>query len=233
MKRFLPILAGLAFGAATANSFAADWDYRVTPYLWASSLDGTQGIAGRSVELDAGFSDLVEFLDIGFAARVEGQAENWGWFADAFYVQLSDEKNLPVGSIGGQIKQKIAELGVTYSLSPGLEALVGARYQESRAKLDFPAALPTLRTDEDWTDGFVGLRWTPVDGDKWRLWLRGDVGAGDSDQVWFGEVGLSYRFNETYSLVGGYRHLDTEYENGGFTWDMTQSGLGVGLTITW
>ena len=68
MNKTIPVLALVALGAASPVGAAADWDYAVTPYLWASGLDGTQGIAGRTVELDAGFGDLVEFLDIGFAA---------------------------------------------------------------------------------------------------------------------------------------------------------------------
>lgn len=224
----IAILAGLCSAPASAQ----DWSYSLTPYIWATGLDGEQGFAGRTVEVDAGFGDLVEFLDFGFAAHIEGQTDRWGWFGDVFYSKLSDEKNLPAATLDGETTQTIMEAGLTYRLTPTLEGLAGLRYQESDLELTL-AGVGSIDGDESWVDGFVGARWTPVQGNQWRLWLRGDVGAGESDFVWHAAAGVGYSFNERYALIAGYRHLDTDYESDGFTWDIAQSGLGLGLEIAW
>jgi hypothetical protein len=208
------------------------WSYQFTPYLWATSIDGTQGIGGRDFDVDASASDLLDFLDIALAGRLEGQGPQWGWFGDAFYAKLSDETNLPTGTLDGRFKQTILEGGLSYRFSEMLDGLAGVRYQELDARLRFPA-LGTLRGDEGWVDGFVGLRLKTPDAGKWRAWLRGDIGAGDSDLVWSATVGGGYQFNETVSLLVAYRHLDTDYEKDGFKWDIAMSGLGLGLGISW
>src|SRR5215212_11866756 len=35
------------------------WTYRLTPYLWAPSLNGTQTVRGRTIDVDVSFYDLV------------------------------------------------------------------------------------------------------------------------------------------------------------------------------
>ncbi len=217
---------------SSSPGFANEWNYSLTPYLWATAIDGTQGVGGQTVELDASFGDLLEILDIGLAAHFEANSQQWGWFGDVFYAELSDKKNRPVGTLGGEIKQTVAELGATYRLNDTLEGLVGLRYQESDTRLRI-LNVGTRRAEEKWTDGFAGLRWTPIDNGKWQFRLRGDIGAGDSDLVWLGYLGLGYQFNDKVALQAGYRYLDTDYEDGGFTWDIAQSGLGLGISFYW
>jgi hypothetical protein len=65
------------------------------------------------------------------------------------------------------------------------------------------------------------------------LWLRGDIGAGGSDLVWLAAIGGGYRFNDRVALLLGYRHLDTDFEEDGFTWDVALAGVGVGVEFTW
>jgi predicted porin len=228
MKVTGAVLAGLLSTSVAAQ----DWQYGFTPYLWASSLDGTQTVAGRSFDVDAGFSDLVEFIDVGFAAHLEAQNDQWGWFTDAFYVKLSDEANLPQVALNGEVKQEIYEAGMSYRLNDSLEGLAGLRHQKSDIEIE-ARGIASIGTSESWTDGFVGLRWTPIDDGRWSLSFRGDVGAGDSDLVWLASVGVGYRFNDRFASFFGYRYLDTDYENDGFAWDIAQSGLGIGLEINW
>ena len=58
-------LLGLSLASFSANS-QAEWKYQITPYLWASSLDGTTAVAGQEVDFSADFSDLVSNLDASF-----------------------------------------------------------------------------------------------------------------------------------------------------------------------
>ncbi|GJL81242.1 MAG: hypothetical protein DHS20C01_08760 [marine bacterium B5-7] len=218
--------------AASSTARAADWNYRFTPYLWATGLSGTEGFAGRPFEVDASFGDLLEVLDIGLASHLEADNGTWGWFGDVFYAKLSDDVNLPVATLDGETKQTIAEAGLTYRLSESIEALGGLRYQKSDSRLSV-AGVGALNADEDWVDGFVGMRWSSDLNDRWGFSVRGDVGAGDSDLVWHVYTGIEYRISDRSSLVAGYRYLDTDYENDGFTWDIVQSGLGLGYTFNW
>ena len=211
---------------------ADGWRWNLTPYIWGTGLDGTQTVAGRPLEVDASFSDILDVLDYGLAARLDARTDGWGWFADGFHAKLGEETALPNVALSGEVRQTILEAGVTFPFADDLEVYGGLRNQDVDISLGL-SGIGKANDDENWTDGMVGFIWTPVDTDKWLFWLRADAGAGDSDAVWLAATGVGYRFNERISLLLAYRHLDTEYKNGDFGWDIVQSGIGLGLGISW
>jgi len=219
-------LAGLSAGAQ------ADWKYQITPYLWAASLDGTTAVAGQDVDFTADFSDLVSNLDAGFGANFTAQSETWGYFIDGNFVRLKGDGLGVKGGIDVVLDQKIIEAGVSYRLSDQFNIIGGGRYQKVDEDLTLPI-IGDLNGGDSWIDGFIGATWQPIDTDKWMLRLSGDIGAGDSDSVWQGRIGGGYRFNKTWSMVLAYRYLSTDFESDKFKWDVDQSGLGLGLGISW
>ena len=220
------------FLAGFSVSAQAEWNFQITPYLWASNLDGTTTVAGRDIDFDASFSDLVSSLDAGGAIRFDAQADTWGLFLDGMVVKLKDDEQTAVGTLGFTVKQEIIEGGISYRLTEQLNAYAGARYQ----KIDQDVTLPVIgdrNISDSWADGIIGLHWLPVNTDKWTLWLRGDIGAGDSDSIWLAGVGGGYKFNKTWSLLAAYRYLSTDFESDDLKWDVDQYGLGIGLGISW
>lgn len=223
----------ITLGAGVPITQAAEpWSFHLTPYVWAAGMDGTIGVAGRDLSVDASFSDLVDFVDTGGAIRFEARKGRWGGFADYFAVTLEDDQTLPIGTIRTESKQRIVEAGATYRIADRIELLGGLRYQSLENDIDFPL-IGRRSSDDSWTDGFVGARWTPVASDKWAVWLRGDIGAGQSDVTWLASAGAGYRFNKTVGALIAYRHLQTDYEDGDFKWDIAQTGLGVGIDFAW
>jgi predicted porin len=223
-------LLGLSLAGFSATS-QAEWNYQLTPYLWASNMDGTTAVAGQDVDFTAEFSDLVQHLDAGIAANFTAKSETWGYFIDGFFVKLkADELGLKSG-IDVAVDQKIVEAGVSYSLSEQFDLIGGGRYQ--KVDEDFNSPIGSLNGGDSWIDGFIGAVWQPVNTDKWTLKLRGDIGAGDSDSVWQAGIGGGYRFNKTWSILAAYRYLSTDFESSKFKWDVDQSGLGLGVGISW
>lgn len=43
--------------------------------------------------------------------------------------------------------------------------------------------------------------------------------------------GVAYEFNDTVSAIAGYRHLEVDYRNNGFRFDVELSGPVIGATI--
>ena len=170
-------------------------------------------------------------LDAGFAANFTAQSETWGYFIDGNFVKLSaDELGLKSG-LDVEVDQKIVEAGISYRLSEQFNLIGGGRYQKVDEDINSP--IGSLNDGDSWIDGFIGAVWQPVDTDKWTLRLRGDIGAGDSDSVWQAGIGGGYRFNKTWSILLAYRYLSTDFESEKFKWDVDQSGLGIGLGISW
>lgn len=87
--------------------------------------------------------------------------------------------------------------------------------------------------DEQWVDPFVGLRaqWNITE--RFFLAARADIGGfGVSSQLtWQAQATVGYNFTKNIFTEVGYRYLDTDYEDGGFTYDMVQSGAFIGLGL--
>lgn len=220
---------GSAQAAGAAEGSADRWNSELSLYLWASSLKGTTAIGGNEVQIDESFSDIVEHLAGAFSVRFESYKGNFGGFLDGMYIHLDPGGATPAGDIEVDVKQWIIEGGGMYVFSPVLQALVGVRYQNM--DLEFrPPRGPTASGDQDWADFIVGFRFVPLITDKWRLWLRGDVGMfGDSEFTWNAVIGARYSFSKKWSGSLAYRYLSNDYEKEsvGFKYDVDQSGLGL------
>ena len=63
------------------------------------------------------------------------------------------------------------------------------------------------------------------------LFQIGGFGAG-SELTWDALGVIGYQFNDSISAVAGYRHLDVDYHDDGFVFDVELSGPVIGMTIT-
>ena len=96
---------------------------------------------------------------------------------------------------------------------------------------------PTQRFDSDpqFTDVFAGARFLHRINDNWDMTLRGDLSFGDSEGTLNLLASVGYRFNSTFALNLGYRHMTIEYEDnvGGEigTTDIEMSGPILGFVF--
>jgi hypothetical protein len=106
--------------------FLDTWSFSVTPYLWATSLNGSTTVRGRTVDVDAGFFDILDHTQIPtglfqLAAFSELRHGRFGLLSDLAYMKLGlgaslthsrgvDRLNATVGaSLGLTVKMFIAE----------------------------------------------------------------------------------------------------------------------------
>ena len=94
--------------------------------------------------------------------------------------------------------------------------------------------LPTaISADKDWVDPIVGVRAQWNFNDKWFLAGQSDIGGFGvgSDLAWSMQATAGYNFTKNVSAELGYRYLDTDYEDGAFTYDVAESGIYTSLNI--
>ncbi len=92
----------------------------------------------------------------------------------------------------------------------------------------------SISDSESWVDPFVGVRFGIDLTESWSFLVRGDIGGFGvgSDFSWQAIAAIGYRWhfdNWSMALFAGYRALYADYENGGFTWDMTTHGPLLGV----
>jgi hypothetical protein len=112
--RLQAVATGLVLGLALAASAwsqegprtAMDdtWHFAITPYFWATGLDGTVSMKGLiEVPVKVSFSDIWDNLDVGILGRFEGRKNRIGFWADTTYIKLgvSVAKDRPIlGQLG-------------------------------------------------------------------------------------------------------------------------------------
>jgi hypothetical protein len=193
VRRFVEIIvASAVVVGVSGGSFAADvamptkvpvvraapaidtWTFSLTPYVWATSLNGSTTVKGRTTEIDASFFDILDHTQFPkglfqLAAFGEARYGRFGLLADLAYMKLGlgagitrsrgvDELNATVGvSAGLTVKMFIAELAAAYEIarwngvsSPGsttaLDLYAGGRvwWQHADAELAVSGTLNFL-----------------------------------------------------------------------------------------
>jgi len=64
------------------------WEFRLQPYAWLTAIDGSTGPERFTADIDAGFDDVFDVLDMAAALQFEARRGRWGFIADAFYAEL-------------------------------------------------------------------------------------------------------------------------------------------------
>ncbi len=92
----LGLLLGLAGGAsAFAQPSAGElWRVTVSPYVWATSLDGNVTLAGRKAPVDVSASDAFDQLESVVMGDVEVRRGRWAGFVDYQYARTNEGVSL-------------------------------------------------------------------------------------------------------------------------------------------
>jgi hypothetical protein len=215
-------------------------------YMFATEIEGEAQIRNVTADVDVGFDDILDNLDIGFMGYIEHRRDKWSFIGDLAYLRVSNDKSTASDGIlqvvlDVEFEQTVFEGFVGYRILEreydaadlGLDLLVGARYTKLETELSAEASLLGLSTsgdrsrDEDWTDAVLGLRLQYGGRKGWGSTFWVDVGDGsDSSSEQFMAL-ASYRGDSNWQFFGGYRYLHLEYETGSGT-----TKFGVDLDYT-
>ena len=236
--RMMAVLVLLAMLAAPARAAEEGWTFKLTPYLWALGVDGDVGIGPVSVPVDVKFTDAVKDLELGGMLSSEARNGRWGLLVDGTYLELSEEADTWVGEFGAGLEQwtlqgaalyRVADAGATV-----LDLGAGARYLFMEATLNTPLDTADLEDSAGIADPILVARLRQQFADRFYGVFYGDIGGFgvSADLTWQVMATAGYSFNETVSLLAGYRALGYEYDQDAFRLDVVQSGIVVGLQLS-
>lgn len=243
--------AALAGLLALPHAQAAEWQHAITPYLWGSGMSGTTAVGTPvgplEANVDVGFDDILRNLKMGGMFSYRGERGPWVVMTDAIYMKLGADRQTGGGLLTvdarAEVEQIALEADVGYRISDAVVAFVGLRYNDIDTDLRVvrsgPGAGNTRVAGEtaSWVDPVVGVSAKFPLAERWALGLRGDVGGFGvgSDLAWQAMVSVHWKASNGVEVVGGWRYLDVDYEDGRdanlFRYDVATSGPGVGVTF--
>ena len=236
------LISGLACGVmlsfcAVPAATAAEWEWSITPYFWAASLQNDVDVNDDPVIAnDVSFDELLDKLDFAAQVHFEGQRGEVGFFADFEFYDFSDDQDYSGGqfpaavSTESELEQWIIEVGGLWNPSgevTGFTLLGGARIIFVDQDIAFEVGAPVNASgetgfDPTLVDVMLGGRYQHGFDNGWTLGFRGDVSTGETDLTWnaVGNVGYSFGTEDRYTVLAGYRHMvidldDEEGPNGG------------------
>ncbi len=255
-----PMSSGSVSDSPTAESSPAITDSKsplrleFNTWIWLTAIEGTIGTRGRTADVDASFSDILDASDsiLAFSGRIELWYGRFGGYFDALYQDLGvDDVSGPRGQadVDVEFTQTIIDFGLMYrvgdweasgeaaknSRNLTLDLYAGGRYTDVEVEL-IPRNVNSRSTEEEWLDPVVGAKLVVPLAERWHLAINGDIGGFgvESDLAWSatGVVGYNFHvFDVPSSVLLGYRAIGWDYSDGDFTWDLVQHGLLLGFSM--
>lgn len=214
------------------------WELELTPYLWATGMNGHLAIGDQTAKVDVDFTDVVQKLKIAGMIHAEVKKDRWSIMTDLFYANLNQKNDTQDnGLIETNIKQTSIELGGGYSFiklnTLTIDALFGARYFNMEIDVD-QTDINSISVEDNFIDPFIGLRFSNY-WNKFGISGRIDVGGfGVGSEVSYKyNLMTKYKFSELFELNLGYQAYNPLYDNGkNLVYDISTEGLLLGLNFT-
>jgi hypothetical protein len=221
-----------------------DWHFGASLYFWGAGIGGETTNGG---DIDIGFNDILENLDMTYMGTFEARQGKWLLMTDVIYMDVSagnhGDIKTPLGDIAKSSSIEQANWIITpvvgYNLIDdskwSLDVVGGARYlsMDVTVKLKATGPLNTTRKYEtsdsgDVLDAIVGVRGRVNLAQNWYLPYYADIGGGDSD--WTRQIfaGVGYQFNQL-SVNAGYRYLEWSFKDSDVLDNQNISGPLIGM----
>lgn len=205
--------AGFIVTALLASSASAQGlDWRVTPYIWGTGIEGEIGLGAARRDVDVEFSDILNVLSGAALMHVEAQKDDHIAFGDLawFAVEPEDEIATIEGETEAGLDATILELGYARASDAfGFEA--GLRYWDIDVEID-PALTAGITRGDSWVDAFAGFRNRRDLGENWDMTTRATLGAGGSDLSIGFQIEFARELERGNAIVAGFKLVDLDYE---------------------
>lgn len=238
-------VAGLCVAAnipGAAHAQNQDWKYVIAPYFWGAGQSGTVGVVEGAdpIDIDLSFSDIFDNLEA--SGMIIGRAINGdlGFSVDAQVINMKASGDVPEQpglEVTVENQNKMYSFMLDYRVLDTPEANLwltgGARYWRVETELEANTGDAAAGKDS-WWDPLVGLhgRYDFDDRNAVIGWASlGGFGAG-SDLMVDIFAGYERRFTPVTAMQIGWRYLSVDREDGGFVYDVSQTGPILGLSFT-
>lgn len=231
---------GLSWALPAFAQEATDFQWSVSPYIWASQTKVDLTLRDESLGGDeVSFGDLLDQLDSGFMVHFEGGKGNWSLFADLTYLETSDAEQRPVFHVVTDSETMVLDTALAYwpgGIGSSFSVIAGMRYSGFDNRYRFllgDGEVGRIRDDKDYYDALVGLRYRFTLADHWDLLTRADVSFGQSEGTWMVQAifGRTVGKRNLIRILLGYQYKVAEFESGDLRSDFSYQGPLAGFSF--
>src|SRR4029450_4560340 len=106
------------------------WQFTIAVPGWMAGMDGTIGVRGVNADIDIGLDEILQHLDMIFAARAQAQKGPFGIYGQVIYLGLSDNPQINglINNVHEQVDQTLVDGALSWRL-----------FNQPRWSLDFAA----------------------------------------------------------------------------------------------
>ncbi|MEJ2604723.1 MAG: hypothetical protein P8172_15825 [Gammaproteobacteria bacterium] len=231
----------LVFGGIDSAQADSAMQWSITPYLWASTTTVDLSVRDTSIGGEVSFRDLLDTIDAAFMVHAEGGSGQWSAFVDLTYIDTSDTNQRTFLSVDTRSKQTILDAAVSWwptGIGTPLSVFGGLRYSGFDDRYEFRSLgdntlLGSTRSEKDYYDALLGLRYVFDFSDRWALHTRGDVSFGDSEGTLLLRALIGYTVGQRRQnrILFGYQYKQAEFEDGEVTTDFEFHGPMAGFNF--
>lgn len=208
-------------------------------------MKGDMGVVEEvePVALDLSFFDIMDHLKFALMGTVDARNGRFVASADLVFLKMGASEGVEIREVDF-LEVDLTSATLLATLTAGYRAidqggtsvdlLAGGRINSTKTSLDLegPQRSFSGSKKKTWVDPIVGFRIRTPIAENWALEVYGDVGGFGlaSDFTWQLWGGVKYDLSRRWSLNGGWRHLDTDFEDNGFVFDIATGGPLLGAT---
>ena len=231
---------GLALSALPAVAQESQWAYDLSFNLWLSDTAVSTDTPFGKVDAELSFSDAIQDLDFAFMGTFQARNGPWSVLTDLLYFNLTADAPTPLGALYSEVStgSKITVLSgyLAYRVheEPTFAVDLGVGLRGFWADLDTSlvgasAPTQTFSQTKNWVDPIVAARIRMAFSDDWFGTLMLDAGGTGDSSTWQALATVGYRLNDSWTLQGGYRYLQSEWDTDNGQSSLESSGPILGV----
>ena len=118
------------------------WQFTIAAPGWMAGLDGTIGVRGVNADIDVGFDQILQHLDMIFAMRAEAQKGPFGIYGEVIYIGLSDhaQVNRLINNIDEEVNETLVDGALSWRIinqpRGSLDLVAGTHYTNIYERLE-------------------------------------------------------------------------------------------------
>src|SRR5436305_3328420 len=118
------------------------WQFTIAVPGWLASMNGTIGVRGVNADIDVPVTEVLQHLDMIFAARAEAQKGPFGIFGEVIYIGLSDNAqiNRLINNINEEVNETLVDGALSWRLinqpCGSLDLVAGTHYTNIYERLE-------------------------------------------------------------------------------------------------